>query len=97
MTDLLQRHVYTAVYPAKYKEWRDKFVAPHDDILQGLEALSDVQLQKALHEAIPGLTAERLNPSAPDYDGSFHLVTGMIMGIMHKRGLNIPNRIWPMA
>lgn len=91
------QHVNTAKLPAKYKEWRDKVMPPHVDILEGLEALSDVQLQQALADAIPGLTAEKLNPRAPEHDGSFHLVTGMMMGIMHKRGLNIPSRIWPMA
>lgn len=91
------QHVNTAKLPTKYKEWRDKFVSPHVDILEGLEALSDVMLQDALREAIPGLAAEKLNPRDPEHDGSFHLVTGMMMGLMHKRGLNIPSRIWPMA
>lgn len=91
------QHVNTANITAKYKEWRDKFISPDADILEGIEALSDVQLQQALDAAIPGLTAERLNPSAPEHDGSFHLVAGMMMGIMHKRGLNIPSRIWPMV
>lgn len=94
---LYGQHVNTANLPAKYREWRDKFISPHIDLIEGLEALSDTKLQDALRDAIPGLTAEKLNPRAPEYDGSFHLVTGVLMGIMHKRGLNIPARMWPMA
>lgn len=86
-----------AKLPTKYKEWRDKFVSPRVNILEGLEALSDVMLQAALREAIPDLAAEKLNPHDPERDGYFHLVTGMIMEIMRKRGINIPSYISPMA
>lgn len=78
--------------PTKYKEWRDKFIPPHVDVLEGLETLSDVELQQALHDVIPGLAAEKLNPRTPEHDGSFHFAAGMMMGIMHKRELNIPTR-----
>lgn len=90
-TTLHGQHVNTAKLPTKYIEWRDKFVSPNVDILGGLEALSDVMLQTALREAIPGLAAEKLNPHVPERNGYFHLVTGMMMGIMRKRGINIPS------
>lgn len=93
----LSRHPRTAFIPEKYKQWRDTYIDPQTDILEGIEHLTDVQLQDAYQAALPGLTAERLNPKSPEFDGSFHLAVGMIIGNMYKRGLNIPHRIWPMV
>lgn len=90
-------HYSRVALPDKYREWRDAFIDPKTDILEGIERLTDAQLRDAYQAALPGLIAEKLHPRSAQFDGSFHLVTGMMMGIMHKRGLNIPNRIWPMA
>lgn len=83
--------------PSRYFSWRDQFIPRGVDLLEGLEALSDEELQRAWHELLPGVSAERLLPKSPEFDGSFHLAAGVIMGIMRARGLNIPVKTWPLG
>ena len=94
----LQRaaHPHTPL-PAKYAKWRDNLFPRGVDLLDGLNTLSDVMLQEAWRTLLPGLTAEKLDPRSPELDGSFHLAAGMVMGIMHTRGLNIPVKTWPLG
>lgn len=94
----LQRPGYSHTsLPPKYAIWRDQFIPRGVDLLDGLKSLTDEELQRAWRELLPGISAEKLGPRSPELDGSFHLAAGIIMGIMHTRGLNIPSRIWPMA
>lgn len=94
----LQRPGYSLTnLPPRYASWRDQFIPRNVDLLDGLEALTDEELQRAWRELLPGISAERLHPRSPEFDGSFHLAAGMIMGIMHTRKLNIPVKTWPLG
>ncbi len=90
-------HYPRVALPDKYREWRDAFIDPKTDILEGIEHLTDAQLRDAYQAALPGVIAERLHPRSAQFDGSFHLAMGIIIGTMSKRGLyvgiNIPNCI----
>ncbi|HEY8342639.1 MAG TPA: hypothetical protein VIK75_06535, partial [Calditerricola sp.] len=83
--------------PSRYLAWRDRFIPRGVDLLEGLEALTDEELQRAWHELLPGVSAAKLNPKSPEFDGSFHLAAGVIMGVMHARKLNIPMKTWPLG
>ena len=67
-----------------YVEWRATISTdPHIALAAALRTLPTAKLQDAYAQLIPGLAAERLNPS--ESSGDFHLAAGLIQETLFMR------------
>lgn len=83
--------------PPKYAKWRDNLFPRNVSLLNGIESLTNEELEEAWRTLLPGLIAEKLHPKSREFDGSFHLAAGVLMGIMHKRGIYTTVETWPLG
>lgn len=66
-----------------YLRWRDSVMPRDTDFFDFVPEMSREELVIALERAMPGFTAERLNPSKST--GDFHYACGVLRGFLYAK------------